>query len=157
VSASACGASLRMLSRLSLRRRCRGDATAEQHLPGPGMRLWTKARPPIAHGTFGRVEINVPRAKLKASEGKTTEWRSKTLPAYQRRTQAANQQSTSISLSAHRVSIRTFLQLIHLSFGRPWVSPEIRLSLGIVLSRACARPSAPAPRPAERPRRRAPQ
>ena len=41
-------------------------------------------------GTFGRVEINVPRARLKASEGKTTEWRSKTLPAYQRRTQAAD-------------------------------------------------------------------
>jgi putative transposase len=41
-------------------------------------------------GTFGRVEINVPRARLKASEGNTTEWRSKTLPAYQRRTQAAD-------------------------------------------------------------------
>src|SRR5215467_14452690 len=41
-------------------------------------------------GTFGRVEINVPRARLKASEGKTTEWRSKTLPAYQRRTRAAD-------------------------------------------------------------------
>ena len=41
-------------------------------------------------GTFGRVEINVPRARLKAGDGKTTEWRSKTLPAYQRRTQAAD-------------------------------------------------------------------
>jgi transposase-like protein len=41
-------------------------------------------------GTFGRVEIKVPRARLKAAEGKTTEWRSKTLPAYQRRTQAAD-------------------------------------------------------------------
>jgi putative transposase len=41
-------------------------------------------------GTFGCVEINVPRARLKASEGKTTEWRSKALPAYQRRTQAAD-------------------------------------------------------------------
>jgi transposase-like protein len=41
-------------------------------------------------GTFGRVEIKIPRARLKAAEGKTTEWRSKTLPAYQRRTQAAD-------------------------------------------------------------------
>jgi putative transposase len=41
-------------------------------------------------GTFGCAEINVPRARLKASEGKTTEWRSKTLPAYQRRTQTAD-------------------------------------------------------------------
>jgi transposase-like protein len=41
-------------------------------------------------GTFGRVYIRVPRARLKAGEGKTTEWRSKTLPAYQRRTQTAD-------------------------------------------------------------------
>jgi putative transposase len=31
-----------------------------------------------------------PRARLKAGEGKTTEWRSKTLPAHQRRTQTAD-------------------------------------------------------------------
>ena len=41
-------------------------------------------------GTFGRVEINVPRARLYGGEGKTTEWKSKTLPAYQRRTQAVD-------------------------------------------------------------------
>jgi len=41
-------------------------------------------------GTFGPVEIKVPRARLKVSEGKTIEWNSKTLPAYQRRTQAAD-------------------------------------------------------------------
>jgi putative transposase len=41
-------------------------------------------------GTFGRVEINVPRARLTAADGKTSEWKSKTLPAYQRRTQAAD-------------------------------------------------------------------
>jgi len=40
-------------------------------------------------GTFGPAEINVPRARLKAGDG-TTEWRSKALPAYQRRTQAAD-------------------------------------------------------------------
>jgi putative transposase len=41
-------------------------------------------------GTFGRVAINIPRARLTAADGKTTEWKSKTLPAYQRRTQAAD-------------------------------------------------------------------
>ena len=37
-------------------------------------------------GTFGRVEIAVPRARLDTAEGKTTEWKSTALRAYQRRT-----------------------------------------------------------------------
>ncbi len=41
-------------------------------------------------GTFGRIEIKVPRARLTAAEGKTSEWKSKALPAYRRRTQAAD-------------------------------------------------------------------
>ena len=41
-------------------------------------------------GTFGTVEIKVPRARLKAGEGETIECNSKTLPAYQRRTQTAD-------------------------------------------------------------------
>jgi putative transposase len=41
-------------------------------------------------GTFGRVEITVPRARLAAADGRTTEWRSKALPAYQRRTPMAD-------------------------------------------------------------------
>jgi putative transposase len=41
-------------------------------------------------GTFGRVEIKVPRARLTAADGRTSEWKSKTLPAYQRRTRAAD-------------------------------------------------------------------
>src|SRR5207302_1540676 len=40
-------------------------------------------------GTFGRVEIAVPRARLDTAEGKTTEWKSKALRAYQRRTRHA--------------------------------------------------------------------
>src|SRR5664280_2398517 len=39
-------------------------------------------------GTFGPIEIAVPRARLNTSEGKTTEWKSKALRAYQRRTLA---------------------------------------------------------------------
>ncbi len=41
-------------------------------------------------GTFGRVEIEVPRARLHGQDGKTTEWSSKVLRAYQRRTLAAD-------------------------------------------------------------------
>jgi putative transposase len=41
-------------------------------------------------GTFGPIEIEVPRARLKTPDGKTTEWRSSALRAYQRRTLAAD-------------------------------------------------------------------
>ena len=41
-------------------------------------------------GTFGPVEIRIPRARLETAEGKTTEWKSRVLPAYQRRTKAAD-------------------------------------------------------------------
>src|SRR6266699_5083589 len=41
-------------------------------------------------GSFGRVEIAVPRARLNTPDGKTTEWKSKALRAYQRRTLAAD-------------------------------------------------------------------
>ncbi|MGH6709073.1 MAG: transposase, partial [Bradyrhizobium sp.] len=41
-------------------------------------------------GTFGPIEIAVPRARLTTSEGKTAEWKSQALRAYQRRTLAAD-------------------------------------------------------------------
>src|SRR5260221_1089028 len=41
-------------------------------------------------GTFGPIEIAVPRARLTRSEGGTTEWKSQALRAYQRRTLAAD-------------------------------------------------------------------
>jgi len=41
-------------------------------------------------GTFGKVRIDVPRARLSQADGTTTEWRSKALRAYQRRTAAAD-------------------------------------------------------------------
>jgi putative transposase len=41
-------------------------------------------------GTFGLVEIAMPRARLNTPEGKTTEWQSRTLKAYQRRTLTAD-------------------------------------------------------------------
>jgi len=41
-------------------------------------------------GTFGPIEIAVPRARLNTAEGGTTEWKSQSLRAYQRRTLAAD-------------------------------------------------------------------
>jgi hypothetical protein len=41
-------------------------------------------------GTFGKTEITVPRARLERADGKTTEWKSQALRAYQRRTVAAD-------------------------------------------------------------------
>jgi putative transposase len=41
-------------------------------------------------GTFGPIEIAVPRARLTTSEGGTAEWKSQALRAYQRRTLAAD-------------------------------------------------------------------
>jgi putative transposase len=41
-------------------------------------------------GTFGPIEIAVPRARLDTAEGKTSEWKSQALRAYQRRTLAAD-------------------------------------------------------------------
>jgi putative transposase len=41
-------------------------------------------------GSFGQVEIEMPRARLNTPNGKTTEWKSKALRAYQRRTLVAD-------------------------------------------------------------------
>lgn len=41
-------------------------------------------------GTFGQTEIVVPRARLRDGSGKTKEWKSQALRAYQRRTLAAD-------------------------------------------------------------------
>jgi putative transposase len=41
-------------------------------------------------GIFGSTEISVPRARLIGEDGKTAEWKSASLRAYQRRTKAAD-------------------------------------------------------------------
>jgi putative transposase len=41
-------------------------------------------------GTFGATTIRVPRARLTSPEGKTSEWRNVTIPAYRRRTKRAD-------------------------------------------------------------------
>jgi hypothetical protein len=57
-----------------------GRAAASGHRHGSRTRSLT--------GTFGPIEIAVPRARLKTAEGKMTEWKSQALRAYQRRTLA---------------------------------------------------------------------
>lgn len=41
-------------------------------------------------GSFGKTDIDVPRARLMTAEGKTVEWKSQALRAYQRRTARAD-------------------------------------------------------------------
>ena len=50
-------------------------------------------------GTFGKTRIAVPRARLTSEDGSTQEWRSASLRAYQRRTQAADALIASAYLS----------------------------------------------------------
>jgi len=40
-------------------------------------------------GTFGTETVSVPRARIESEDDKTTEWRSKALPRYQRLTKRA--------------------------------------------------------------------
>src|ERR1700719_1379234 len=41
-------------------------------------------------GSFGRVQVWVPRARIVGEDGKTSEWKSRTLGTYQRRTRKAD-------------------------------------------------------------------
>ena len=50
-------------------------------------------------GTFGAETVNVPRARIEGEDGKTTEWRSKALPRYQRLTKRAEAQIAAIYLA----------------------------------------------------------
>ena len=69
-----------LLGRARYARHCDGKAGGHPH--GRRYRRLT--------GTFGTVEIAVARARLDDADGRTKEWRSQSLRAYQQRTQAAN-------------------------------------------------------------------
>src|SRR5271169_4740998 len=73
-------------SRYVRRASARGDS--EQPRGVAGHRHGHRSRSLL--GTFGKVEIAVPRARLNTAEGKTTEWKSTALRAYQRRTKQAD-------------------------------------------------------------------
>jgi putative transposase len=63
-------------------------ASGEERTGVTGHRHGSRAR--SLTGTFGPIEIEVPRARLNTADGKTTEWKSQALRAYQRRTLAAD-------------------------------------------------------------------
>jgi putative transposase len=78
-----------VLSRPRYARRPKADAENNGGASGvAGHRHGHRSRSLL--GTFGRVEIAVPRARLDTAEGKTTEWKSTALRAYQRRTKQAD-------------------------------------------------------------------
>ena len=61
------------------------EVDAAPSRPAKGHRNGARARSIM--GTFGEIEVEVPRARLDADEpGKTKEWLNKTIPRYQRRT-----------------------------------------------------------------------
>ncbi|MGH9586520.1 MAG: IS256 family transposase [Acidobacteriaceae bacterium] len=77
------------LSRSRYARRARpASGGSEATLAVTGHRHGHRSRSLL--GTFGKVEIAVPRARLNTADGKTTEWKSRSLRAYQRRTLAAD-------------------------------------------------------------------
>jgi transposase-like protein len=61
-----------------------GDGVTASAAAVTGYRNGRREREVI--GTFGKVTVAVPRARLDAGDGTTTEWKNKTLAAYQRRT-----------------------------------------------------------------------
>ena len=78
-----------VLDRSRYARRAKRSADASERMVGvPGHRHGH--RPRTLLGTFGQLKIEVPRARLDTSDGKTTEWKSQMLRAYQRRTLAAD-------------------------------------------------------------------
>jgi putative transposase len=78
-----------VLSRPRYARRGKPPDGEPQEVAGPtGHRHGHRLRSLL--GSFGQVNIAMPRARLNTPDGKTTEWKSQTLRAYQRRTLAAD-------------------------------------------------------------------
>ena len=77
-----------VLARPRYGRRPKTGDDAASEAGAPGHRHGSRRR--SLTGTFGKVEITVPRARLQAENGTTTERKSQALRAYQRRTLAAD-------------------------------------------------------------------
>jgi putative transposase len=77
-----------VLSRPRYGRRSKSSESEDVAAGAAGHRHGSRVR--TLTGTFGKTEITVPRARLNTSDGKTTEWKSQSLRAYQRRTRAAD-------------------------------------------------------------------
>jgi len=77
-----------VLARPRYERRAKNSGDGEAAPGAVGHRHGRRSR--TLTGTFGKTEITVPRARLVTTDGKTTEWHSKALRKYQRRTVAAD-------------------------------------------------------------------
>ena len=77
-----------VLARPRYGRRAKGSETTDAAAGVVGHRHGSRKR--SLTGTFGKTEITVPRARLETVDGKTREWKSSALRAYQRRTLAAD-------------------------------------------------------------------
>jgi transposase-like protein len=77
-------------------------------------------------GTFGTETVSVPRARIEGEDGRTTEWRSKALPRYQRLTKRAEALIAAVYLAGtntRRVK-RALFGLFQGAVGKgePWVA-----------------------------------
>jgi hypothetical protein len=80
-------------------------------LQGRGHRHGHRARSLL--GSFGRIEIEAPRTRLNGPDGKTREWNSQLLRAYQRRTLAADALIAGTYLSgAHTRRVRRAMKAL---------------------------------------------
>jgi len=73
-----------VLSRSRYPRRTKSAGDGSEEASVTGHRRGHRSRSLL--GTFGRMQIEMPRARLNTAEGKMTQWKSQTLRAYQRRT-----------------------------------------------------------------------
>jgi len=85
------------LSRTRYGRLAKDAATSGDATPLNGHRHGRRSRSLM--GTFGRTEIEVPRARIMSENGATREWKSQALRAYQRRTLVADALIASTYLS----------------------------------------------------------
>jgi putative transposase len=93
----------------------RRDASEQTGPQGIGVRNGHRER--SLTGTFGKTRIAVPRARLTGEDGRTREWRSAALPAYQRRTKAADALIASAYLSG--TNTRRICRALAAAFAGP--------------------------------------
>jgi hypothetical protein len=94
------------------RRRKPSDGASEDAAGITGHRHGHRSRSLL--GTFGRVKIAVPRARLNSADGKTTEWKSRMLRSYH---EGALSRLRKNLPSLHP---RSSDVLVHRRAGRPW-------------------------------------
>jgi putative transposase len=100
------------------------SGTANGHRHGSRTRTLT--------GTFGKMKLSVPRARLSGADGKSVEWKSTALRGYRRRTKAADAliASTYLSGTNTRRVRRALASIFDGSIGKDTVSRTWRLVKG---------------------------